>query len=340
MRTFLLGLMVLPLFAQTPDPLVVCATTPDLQSIAAALLGTADRVQSLATGPQDPHFLEARPSMIRALHGADALLVIGLELEIGWLPLLLENARNPDVQPGRPGFVEASAAVAKLGVRTGDVDRSMGDVHAGGNPHVLLDPLCALQVAALLRDRFAELRPRRAEELQTAYAAFRARLCAAMVGPEIARLYDHDAERLGLLFERGELATFLAQQGDRDALGGWCARLRPYRGAKVAADHDLWPYFARRFGIEVVVFLEPKPGIAPTTRHLQEVIAQVRRDRVRAILSAPYFATAPADLVARETGARIARMAHQTGARPGCDDYLETVGHNVEQLAVALAGAH
>lgn len=324
------------LSAQAVEPLRVCATTPDLAALAKDVGGDAVAVTTFTKGPQDPHFLEARPSMISALSRADALIEIGLELEIGWLPLLVDNARNEKVLRGAPGRIDASSVIHRLQVPTGTVDRSSGDIHAGGNPHFCCDPLCGLRVAALLRDRFADLRPASKQEFADNYRRFRDRLCEAMVGPELAKLYDHDADKLGVLFARGKLAKLLEAQGDLGKLAGWFAAMLPYHGAKVVADHDLWPYFADRFGLEVTGFFEPKPGIAPTTSQLEQIIKRMQADHVGVILSAPYFAPQHAEFVARATGAKIAPLAHQVGSREGTDDYIAFVGYNVRVVAAAF----
>jgi ABC-type Zn uptake system ZnuABC Zn-binding protein ZnuA len=334
----LVGLFASLGLAAQRAPLKVCATTPDLASLAELLLGEHGTVTSFTAGDEDPHFLEARPSMVRRLHDADVLVLVGLDLEIGWLPVLLDNARNAEVRPGSPGHIDASAAITKLGVPTGRVDRSMGDVHVGGNPHFLLDPRCGLQVAELLRQRLGDLRPDLREPLAAAHLALRRRLAEAMVGAEVAALYDHDADKLALLFEHDKLLPLLRDNGDAGKLGGWFSRLQRHRGAAVVADHDLWPYFARRFGLDVIGFLEPKPGIAPTTRHLEQLVGAAKRAHVRAVLSVPYFAPQHAEFMARTIGGAIAPMAHQVGARPGCDDYLAVVDHNVTTLAAVLDG--
>jgi ABC-type Zn uptake system ZnuABC Zn-binding protein ZnuA len=212
----------------------------------------------------------------------------------------------------------------------------MGDVHAAGNPHFLSDPLCGLQVAQLLRDRFGALWPAERERFTQNFATFRKRLAMAMVGEKVAGLYEHDAEKLALLFPSGKLEELLRAQGDLADLGGWFGALSPLRGSTVVADHDLWPYFAERFGLDVIGFFEPKPGVAPTTAHLQSLVQAMQAKRVRAILSSPYFAVQHAELVSRNTGASIAPMAHQVGARPGTDDYVAFVDHNVRCLVKAL----
>lgn len=335
--TLLLLSVGIALPAQDPAPLRIVATTPDLGALAHEIGGADVTITVLVPGPGDPHFVEARPSMIRALHDADVLIEVGLELEIGWLPLLVANARNAAVLPGGGGRIDASAVVDKLGVPTGGVDRSLGDVHAGGNPHFLSDPVAGLRVAALLRDRFAEVRPAAKERFAAAFASFRERLATAMFGAEVAKLYGADVEKLGELFARGKLTALLEAQGDAGKLGGWCGAMAAHRGAQVVADHDLWPYFARRFGIEVIGFFEPKPGIAPSTAHLEKLIARMRAEHVTAILTAPYFAPQHARLVAEAAGAHLAPLAHQVGALPGCDDYLAWLGHNVTAVVAALS---
>jgi ABC-type Zn uptake system ZnuABC Zn-binding protein ZnuA len=209
-------------------------------------------------------------------------------------------------------------------------------VHPAGNPHYLLDPVNGLKVARLIRDKLIELRPEGRPSFAQRYDAFRQRLGVALVGEALAQKYD--PEKLATLGEAGTLADFLNTQGDAGRLGGWLGVLRPYAGAKVVADHNLWPYVARRFGLSVVAFLEPKPGLPPTTKHLNAVIALMRAQRITVVLANPYFDPRAAQLVVEQTGARLVKMAHQVGARPGTDDYLPMVDYNVRQLAAALRG--
>lgn len=317
----------------------VVTTTPDLASLCRAVGGDLVAVESLARGPEDPHFVDARPSMLRALRAAELLVEVGRELEIGWLSVLVDNARNGAILPGQQGRIDASVAVRALGVPTGPIDRSQGDVHGRGNPHFLIDPLCGLQVAALLRDRFGALWPAQRATLDANFTGFRRRLAIAMVGEVVAEAYDHDAERLALAFAAGRLEGVLQEHGDRRDLGGWFAAMAPFRGAPLVADHDIWPYFAERFGVRVVGFLEPRPGIAPTTTHLDEVAATMRAEQVRVILSSPFFAPQHAERLAKATGAAIVRMQHQCGARAGTEDYVAFVDANVRSLAAALAAA-
>lgn len=316
---------------------VVVTTTPDLARLVSAVGGTAVRVTALARGPEDPHFLAARPSLLTVLRSAEVLVETGRELEIGWLPLLVDNARNARILPGQPGRIDASTAVRALGVPEPGTDRSAGDVHAGGNPHYLLDPLCGLQVATLLRDRFTAAWPAEAATFAAGHQALRRALAVALVGEQAAARYDHDAEQLLLACGRGTLSPLLREHGD--ALGGWAARLEALRGRAVVADHDLWLYLAERFGFTTPVLLEPRPGVPPSTAHLQQVVATARERSLAAILVAPYFPPQHAELVAKATGLRIAAMLHQPGGRGGDEDYVGFVDHNVQALAAALQPA-
>jgi ABC-type Zn uptake system ZnuABC Zn-binding protein ZnuA len=318
-------------------PLQVCATVPELGLLTREVGGDEVGVVVFSKGTEDPHFVEARPSFVKDLSRADLLVVVGLDFEIGYLPILLQNARNARVLPGAAGYLDASQAIALLDQPTAPVDRSMGDVHPYGNPHYLLDPLNGLHVARLIAGRLAELRPERREYFQARTTDFARRLGTALVGEPLARKYD--AEKLAALAEYGKLDDFLRQQGDADALGGWLGAMRPYRGAKVVDDHNLWPYFARRFGVQVVGHMEPKPGITPTTRHLSKLIDRMRAEHVRGLLAAAYYDPRHVRFLATNTGVPIAAMANQAGARPGTDDYLAFVDYNVRQVAHALGGS-
>jgi ABC-type Zn uptake system ZnuABC Zn-binding protein ZnuA len=333
---FLVLLAVAAAIPAADAPLRICATVPDLGALATEVGGDRVAVTVFAKGAEDPHFIEARPSFVRALADAELFIQTGLELEIGWAPVLLKNARNDRVLPGTPGFLEAASVITPLDVPSGAVDRSLGDVHPGGNPHFFTDPVCGLKVAELIRARLAELRPAEAPVFAQRYRDFAKRMGERLFGAELAGKYD--PAKLALLVERGGLAPFLAAQHDEGRLGGWLALLQPFAGRKVVADHAVWPYFARTFSFQVVGYLEPKPGIPPTTRHLQELIARMRDQGVGVILTTPFFEPKHARVVAEQTGARIAAMAHQVGALPGTDDYLAFIDHNVQALARAYQG--
>jgi ABC-type Zn uptake system ZnuABC Zn-binding protein ZnuA len=318
-------------------PVAVCATVPDLGSLAREVGGDQVSVTVFAKGTEDAHFIEAKPSFIKALSQCDLYIQMGMDLEIGWAPVLLQNARNAAVLPGGRGYLDASRVIAPLEVPTGPVDRSMGDIHPLGNPHYLSDPVNGLKVARLIRDTLVELRPERKPYFEDRFTSFHLRLGTALVGERLARQYD--VEKLALLYQHGTLTPFLKGQGEASLLGGWLGKMLPYFGTKVVADHNLWPYFARRFGIAVIGFMEPKPGIPPTTRHLSELVERMRTEKVQIVLAAPYYDPRHAQFIAQQTGARIVNLAHQVGARTSADDYLTMIDYNVRELAAALGSS-
>jgi ABC-type Zn uptake system ZnuABC Zn-binding protein ZnuA len=261
---------------------------------------------------------------------------LGLDAEIGWAPVLLQQARNAQVLPGAPGYVDASSVITPLDIPTGPVDRSMGDVHPFGNPHYLLDPLQGLKVARLIRDKLMALQPESSAAFETRYSAFRQRLGTALMGPALPQKYDVD--KLLLLLEHDRLTAFLRAQGEEGLLGGWLGRMAPYAGTKAVSDHKTWPYFAQRFGLTLVGFLEPLPGVPPSTGHLRELIQMMQAQGVKLILASAYYDPRHAQFVAHNTQAKVVPLANQVGARAGTDDYLGMVEYNIRQLVTALQG--
>jgi ABC-type Zn uptake system ZnuABC Zn-binding protein ZnuA len=312
----------------------VCATTPDLGSLAREVGGEQISLTVFAKGTEDPHFLEARPGFVKSMSQAQMFLLVGMELESAWVPAILQNARNSKVLPGARGFVDCSSVVSPLDLPAGPLDRSMGDVHPAGNPHYLLDPINGLAVARLIRDRLSEIRPQERTLFHQRYTSFRDRVAQAMVGGSLAARYDF--EKLAILFEHGKLQSFLAEQGSSHLLGGWLRAMMPHFGVKAVADHNLWPYFSRRFGVRVMGFMEPKPGIAPTTKHLGELVSMMKAHGVKLILAAPYFDPRHARFLAERTSAGIARMAHQVGSVEEARDYLGMVDYNVREVLRAV----
>ena len=332
------GLLLSPLQAQPPSsPLNVAATVPELGSLVRDIGGDHVAVTIFAKGAADPHFVEAKPSFVKILSRADVFIQIGMGMEIGWVPTLLQQARNRRIAPGAPGYIDASTMIAPLQAVRGAVDRSMGDVHPEGNPHYLLDPVQSLKVAQLIRDRLSALSPPSQADFEARYAAFHQRLGASLVGASLAAKYD--VAKLALLADHGKLNAFLTSQSAREFLGGWLGQMRAHRGVKVVVDHNQWAYFAQRFGLNVVGFMEPKPGLPPTTRHLRALIQTMRDQEVKLILLGAYFDLRHARFLAKQTGAKVLNMAHQVGARPEADDYFRMIDYNIQQLQTALAPA-
>ncbi|ETX00354.1 MAG: hypothetical protein ETSY1_11535 [Candidatus Entotheonella factor] len=323
----------MPAESQT-RPLNVVATVPELGSLAREIGGGQVEVTVIAKGTEDPHFVEARPSFIKAVSQADVFIQMGMEMEVGWAPVLLQQSRNPNVQPGRHGFIDAAKVISPLGVPTGTIDRSMGDVHAAGNPHYLLDPLRGLQVAKYLRDQFTALRPAERAVFTQRYTDFRQRLGTGLVGAELASLYDF--EKLARLFAHGKLVAFLESQNQAHLLGGWFGAMVPLIGTKVVGDHDMWQYFAERFRFDVVGLMEPKPGVPPTTRHLKSLIQTMNAQNVSLILTGAYYDPRHARFLAQNSSGKVAPMAHQVDARPGTGDYLSMIDYNINQFVTVL----
>ena len=318
------------------QPIQVCATVPELGNLAREVGGEHVSVTVFAKGTEDPHFVVPRPSYIKDLSLCEAYVQTGMALEQGWAPPLLQNSRNPALLPGRIGFIDASIAIVPLQVPVVAVSRAMGDLHPEGNPHYLLSPMNGLRVADLLKERFNAIRPANGLYFNKRYADFRQRLGVALVGEALANKYDF--EKLVPLAERNKLMPFLQSQGEEGLLGGWIGAMQPYYGAKVVSDHQQWAYFAQLFGLDVVQNLEPFPGVPPTTKHLNEVIALMKADSVKVVLASAYYNLRYARFVSENTGASVLPMANQVEARPGTEQYLGMVDYNVKQLAGALGG--
>ncbi len=316
------------------EPMRVCTTVPELGSLVEAIGGPEIEVTVFAKPTEDPHFVDARPSFIRALNKADLLVLNGLDLEIGWLPVLIQNARNAQVLPGAPGYVDASVTIQPMNIPAVTVNRSMGDVHAMGNPHYLLDPINGLRVARLLRDRMSMLRPASTEGFANRFDSFREQVAARLAGERLSQRYD--IEKLARLQDNGKLVPFLASVNQSSDLGGWWGRLLSNPTTKVVQDHRIWPYFARRFGLQIVADMEPKPGIAPSTKHMKQVADIISAQKVPVAMTAAYYDPKYGDFLARQTGIKVVRMANQVGSQPGTKNYLDMIDYNVARIAEVL----
>jgi len=280
--------------------LAVVATTADLAALAREIGDAQVEVTTLARPMEDPHFVDPKPSFIVKLNRADVLLHGGAELESGWLPALLNRTPNAKIAAGGPGNLPCNTGVEMLEVPAA-LDRSQGDLHAAGNPHYLVDPVNARIVAQTVAGLFARLDPAHAD------------------------LYEANREKF-----MGELDAKLA---------AWQRQLAPFHGARIAAYHNSWPYFARRFGLRMDLFLEPKPGIPPSPAHLAAVIKTMKEQQVKIIFRDPYVHRRTAEAVANATGAVVVDVTQYPGGVNGTEaGYVAMMDYLVRAAAGALAG--
>jgi len=275
----------------------VVATTPDLASVAKEIGGDKVSVVALAKPTEDPHYVDAKPSHIVTLNRADVLIEGGAELELGWLPPLLENSRNSKISAGAPGRIVASDGVKMLEIPT-SFDRSKGDVHSLGNPHFMIDPVTVRIIARNIASHFAQ------------------------VDPKNAATYN------------GNLTRFNTKLDAKYA--EWQKELAPYRGARIVTYHKDFVYLGDRFGLTIVDELEPKPGIAPSPAHLAQVIGKMKATNANVILVQPFQNRKTAETVARQTGATVLDVPQQPGAAPNTDTYFDMMDNLVHTLAGGL----
>lgn len=300
MRPFMLAVpwLVLGLAVPVEAQLKVVTSTSDLYDIARQVGGVRTKVKHISEGYQDPHFVEAKPSFVLDLQKADVWAFVGLDLEIGWMPLLLDGARNPKIRIGGTGYLDVSRAITVLDQPAAAVDRSLGDVHALGNPHYWLDPTNGIRIAALFKDRFAALDPAGADVYSANLAKFQ------------------DALDL--------------------AANGWAADLATLKGKPIVAWHTSWRYFAEYTGVDIVGFVEPKPGVPPSPSHLAGLIQTIKRTGAKAIVLEPYYDRKTADFLASKTGAAVVVLPPSVGGQKGVDDYLAVMAYDIKTLAKAV----
>ncbi|HVO09327.1 MAG TPA: metal ABC transporter substrate-binding protein [Vicinamibacteria bacterium] len=294
----LLAAFALAAAAPAGATLRVVASTEDLADLTRQVGGDKVSVDAIARGYQDPHFVEAKPSFILKLSRADLLVVVGRELEIGWLPPLIQQSRNAKIQVGAPAYLDASLSAEILEIPTGQITRAMGDVHPLGNPHYWLDPENGRRVAKAIAQKLSDLDPGDAAYFQSREADFERRLT--------------EAEKR------------------------WDAMMAPSRGLKIVTYHNSWPNFAKRFGLNVVGYVEPRPGIPPSPGHTIELIAEMKRLNVKILLVEPYFDLKTPNSVARETGARVVVMSPSVGGEKEAADYFKLFDYDIDLLTRAI----
>ncbi len=279
----------------------VVTSLQDFASIAQSIGGDRVETFSLAKGYQDPHFVDAKPSFVLQLSRADFLIVAGLELELGYLPPLLDQSRNQKIRPGNPGYLDASAGCEILQRPTAQVTRAMGDVHPYGNPHYWTDPNNGRVIARAIAARLSQLDAAGGAVYQKNLAAFE------------QRLTQKDAE--------------------------WMAKMAPYAGTKVVTFHNSWPNFAKHFKLNVVGHIEPKPGIPPSPTHTLEIINLIQAQKVPVILVEPYFDKKTPNYIGGKTGAKVVTLYPSVGGTPAIQDYFSLFDADIDAIVAAVKGA-
>jgi zinc/manganese transport system substrate-binding protein len=296
---FLLGVALLPASAGPASAKVhVVSTLQDFASLASTIGGDLVETDALAKGYQDPHFVDAKPSFILKLSRADLLIVAGLELEIGYLPPLIDQSRNAKIHQGGPGYLDVSVGCDILQRPATQVTRALGDVHPYGNPHYWTDPDNGRVIARSIAARLTQLDPGNAGAYSKNLAAFE------------AKLTEKDKE--------------------------WLAKMAPYAGAKIVTFHDSWPNFAKHFKLVVAGHVEPKPGIPPTPSHTLEIVNLIMSEKIKAILVEPYFDMKTPKYVAEKTGATVVQAYPSVGGIPEIKDYFSLFDTNLDALVKAL----
>jgi zinc/manganese transport system substrate-binding protein len=275
----------------------VVTTTTDTKSITELIGGNKVSVTSIATGYQNPHFVDPKPSYIIGLSQADLFVTVGLDLEIGWSPQLLASSRNTKIQKGAAGYVDASINIPLLQVPT-SANRGEGDIHIYGNPHYWLDPMNGKTIARNIADGLER------------------------VDPANKNFYETN------------LKNFDNQIDSK--LKEWLTKMAPYNGTKLIAYHNEWVYFETRFNLKIVDFMEPKPGIPPTPSQLVKVINEIKANNIKVIISSPYFTTSSSDVVAKQTGAKELTLATSVGGFPSIKNYFDLFDYDINQLTSIL----
>ena len=278
--------------------LIIVTSTTDMAALVQEVGGDKVSAESIARGYQDPHFVEAKPSFLLKLRQADMLVVVGLQLEIGWLPPLITQSGNPRVQVGANGYLDASQFAQILDVPQGTVTRAMGDVHPLGNPHYWLDPDNGRRIARGVANKLADMSPSDGPYFQQRFQDFDKRLTAA-------------------------------EQK-------WDAEMKPFRGRKVVTYHRSFPNFANHFGLEVIGYVEPRPGIPPTPSHTIEIIQQMKRETCRVVLVEPYFDLKTPQSIGREANAQVVVYLPSIGGEKEVTNYFELFDYDIALLVKAF----
>jgi len=319
-----------------PGPVKVVTSLTTYASIAREIVGDRGVVSSIAVGDENPHYVQPKPSFVPTLAQADLFVTTGLDLEL-WVPALLDKANNPRITEGGAGYVAAYAGVPLLDVPA-SLSRAQGDIHVYGNPHIWTDPLNAVIIARNILTGLKRVAPQDAAYFTAREKDFEDRIYRALFGDELVKLLGGSS--LADLDRQGKLFTFLNQQQYQGAplitrLGGWLKQGLPFRDKQVACYHKEWDYFSREFQVTCFDYIEPKPGIPPTPRHVQEIITAMREKHIEVLLSTNYYDRNQVLQVAQRTGANAVIVPSNTGGSAGVSTYFDLMNLWVSELAQA-----
>ena len=334
MKKHFICFLVFLQFFVSAEKLKVCATVTDLASITEEIGGDLVEVTTFAPAQGNPHNVIAKPSFIRQLSQADLFMQNGFDLEAGWVPVLLKGCRNAKVQPGEKGHLDPSNVIRPIFEKAGKITRADGHLHPLGNPHYLMDPVNGLIVAHLIASRLKVLVPDKVSYINERLNVFQGKLVSKLIGAKLTAKYEMN--KLSMLIRRGKLDQFLEITKQEKDLGGWLHAVRKHKNKSFIADHANYLYLAKRFDMDVVEYLEPKPGMTPTTQHLMKLVKNIPQLNPKAILTNSYFPVKYAKIVASKTKLPMAKLAHQVGARKEAATYLEMIDYNLSEISKVL----
>jgi ABC-type Zn uptake system ZnuABC Zn-binding protein ZnuA len=322
--------------------LKIVATLPDYAAIAKEVGGDLVEVRHIAELNQDPHFVSPKPSYSLMLREADLFVSTGLDLEL-WVPVVVDKSGNPAIREREEGYVSVSRGVNLLQKPQGTVTRAEGDIHIYGNPHIYTGPLNAVKIAENVLIGLKKISPENADYFTQRYHDFKERIYRALFGEELVDLVG--GEKLSRIFEEGNLEDFLESEEMntvvdgtplRDRLGGWLAKAMPLVGQKIVCYHNSWIYFTTTFGLEIAGYVEPKPGIPPSAKHVRAITELIERERIKAVLVEKYFEESTPRKIEEKTGAKMVRVTMDVGGEPGVDDYVALVDFWIERLLAVM----
>jgi zinc/manganese transport system substrate-binding protein len=323
-------------------PIRVVTTLPTYASIAREVGGDLVEVSHIAEVNQDAHFVSPKPSYSLMLRDADLFVTTGLDLEL-WVPVVMDKSGNPSIREGQKGYVSVSRGIALLQKPATGATRAEGDVHIYGNPHIHTGPLNAVKIAENIMIGLQKVSPGNADTFHERYEDFRDRVYRALFGDELVELFG--GEKLARLFASGKFYSFLEDEHINqmvggppltERLGGWLAKARPLRGKQIIAYHKNWIYFASTFGLKIADYVEPKPGIPPSARHVSNIIDLIETQGIKAMLVAKYFEETTPKRIEQKTGAKALFVTLDVGGAPGVDDYFSLVDSWLDPLIGAV----